>query len=179
MDNFEEWSVDLTRAERLLVPGAILKLQRSLVFLTLGAAVEISPGRFRKISGVVLLTPVDTGRARSSWNVSRGEPDGSVRSGGGRDSKGRYQKGGSRAPTAATASGVMRSLGVYETVWIASGLPYIKVLEYGGYPQSPVRGSWDRRTRSWVVKSAGGYSKQAPRGMVRITVAGVKAALEG
>ena len=165
MDTYEEWLVDLTRAERALVPGELLKLQRKLVFLALGAAVEISPGRFRRISGVVLLTPVDTGRARSSWNVSVGEPDGSV------------SESVGKAPTASSAGSALRSLGVYQTVWIASGLPYIKVLEYGGYPKDPVRGSWDRGAKEWRIKSVGGYSKQAPRGMVRLTVAGIKEAL--
>lgn len=167
MIGYDEWDANLRRVEQLLVPGEILKFQRRLVFLTLGAAVEIAPGRFRRISGVVLLTPVDTGRARSSWNVALGQPDTTLPAAGGR--------GG---PSAADrAESAMRGLGTYQTVWITSSLPYIKVLEYGGYPQSPVRGSWDRATRSWVIKSSGGFSKQAPRGMVRITVQGILAAV--
>jgi hypothetical protein len=62
---------------------------------------------------------------------------------------------------------------------IASGLPYIRILEYGGYPNPPVRGSWDRATRQWVVKSSGGFSRQAPQGMVRVTVDAVRAAIGG
>jgi hypothetical protein len=166
MDNLDEWTVNLTRAASQLVPGEILKLQRSLVFLTLGAAVEIAPGRFRRISGVVVLTPVDTGRARSNWSISRGEsPSAFVR----------FARG---SPLDATrAASELTRLGVYQTVWITNPLPYIRVLEYGGYPQEPVRGSWDRKTKTWVIKSVGGYSRQAPRGMVRITVAGIRSAL--
>jgi hypothetical protein len=166
MDNLDEWSVNLSRAASQLVPGEILKLQRSLVFLTLGAAVEIAPGRFRRISGVVLLTPVDTGRARSNWSISRGEsPSAVIRPAGG-------------TPLDATrAASELTSLGVYQTVWITNSLPYIRVLEYGGYPQEPVRGSWDRQAKRWIVKSVGGYSRQAPRGMVRITVEGLRSAL--
>jgi hypothetical protein len=165
MDNVDEWSINLRRAEQALVPGEVLKLQRKLVFLTLGAAVEIAPGRFRRISGVVLLTPVDTGRARSSWNVSIGTPDGS------------YPATVRRRTRTDAATSALRSLGAYQTVWIASGLPYIKVLEYGGYPQNPVQGSWDRKARTWVIKSEGGYSRQAPRGMVRVTVQAIRDAL--
>lgn len=166
MDNWDEWNLSLAQAEQALVPGEILKLQRKLVFLTLGAAVEVSPGQYRRVSGVVLLTPVDTGRARSSWNVSVGQPDPT------------WPTGAIPPPaSAASAAGVLAGLGVYETVWIASGLPYIKVLEYGGYPNPVLLGSWDKRTRTWIVKSEGGYSKQAPRGMVRITVEGIRAAL--
>lgn len=167
MQGYDEWSINLRAAETRLVPGEILRLQRKLVFLTLGAAVEISPGRFRRISGVVLLTPVDTGRARSSWNVSISTPDTS------------WPSGPSIPPPvdAARAGAALQRLGTYDTVWITSSLPYIKVLEYGGYPQNPVRGSWDRATKEWRIKSIGGYSRQAPRGMVRITVEGVLAAL--
>lgn len=167
MDGYDEWSLSLRRAEQLLVPGEVLKLQRMLVFLTLGAAVELSPGQFRRVSGVVILTPVDTGRARSSWNVAIGQPDTS------------WPQGQTIPPpaTAESAAAVLTVLGVYQTVWITSSLPYIKVLEYGGYPNPPLRGSWDRTRREWVVKSSGGYSRQAPRGMVRLTVEGVRAAL--
>lgn len=161
MNGYDEWRTSLSAAERVLVATEIVNLQRKLVFLTLGAAVELAPGRVRRISGVVLLTPVDTGRTRSSWSVARGAP--------------------STSPTgnASAAAGVVSSLGVYETVWITSSVPWIKVLEYGGYPNPPRHGSWDRHTRSWVIKSAGGFSRQAPRGMVRITVEGVLAAVQG
>lgn len=166
MNNWDEWSVNLTRAASLLVPGEILKLQRSLIFLTLGAAVEISPGRFRRISGVILLTPVDTGRARSNWSISRSETPNAV-----------IRPAGGSPLDASRAAGQLANLGVYQTVWITNALPYIRVLEYGGYPQAPVRGSWDRQAKKWVIKSGGGYSRQAPRGMVRITVEGIRSAL--
>jgi hypothetical protein len=172
MDNFKEWDVELRKNEAALVPGEILKLQRKLVLLTLGAAVQLAPGKFKKLSGVVLLTPVDTGRARSSWNVSVGQPDTSVPP----ISSGRRAgtNGGIR-----DAQASMRTLGPFQTVWVTSSLPYMEVLEFGGYPNPVKRGSWDKRLRQYVVKSSGGFSKQAPRGMVRITVQGVLDALQG
>jgi hypothetical protein len=166
-DTYREWDVDLRRAEKALVPGEILKLQRRLVFLTLGAAVELAPGRFRRVRGIILMTPVDTGRARGSWNVSLGRPDPSYSLTGPRR----------RPPGVAEATAAMRGLGVYQEVWIASGLPYMPMLEYGGYPDPPEHGSWDKRARKWVVKSVGGRSRQAPQGMVRVTWQGVLAAL--
>lgn len=169
-EGFDEWSVQLALAERAVVPGAILKLQRSLAFLTLGAAIPIN-GVPRKVSGVVLMTPVETGRARSSWNVSLGSPLGTY------PPPGQQTYDQNNAMT--QAGSLLASLGEYQTVWIASGLPYIKVLEYGGYPDPPQRGSYDRAARQWVIKSVGGYSRQAPRGMVRVTVEAVRAALGG
>ena len=120
IEGLQEWDVNLSRAVAELPAGQIIKLQRKLVFLALGAAVEIAPGRFRKISGVVQLTPVLTGRARSSWNVSIGEPS----------------------------------------------------------TRQPPAGRRYRKLKNWEVRSSGGYSKQAPAGMVRITFRQLKRALE-
>lgn len=169
VDGYEAWALKLDRAERLLTEGTVVLLQRKLALLALGAAVEIAPGRFRRISGVVLLTPVDTGRARSSWNVSVGVPDASVPSAGRRYSR--------RPAVIAGARKRLASLGRYQTVWITSSLPYITVLEYGGYPDPVALGTWDRKLRRYVIRSSGGYSKQAPRGMVRLTVGGLERAL--
>lgn len=167
-ESVENWSAALAIAEKRLVPGEILKLQKSLAFLTLGAAVEIG-GKAVRISGVVLLTPVMTGRARASWNVAIGQPDTSVPPEG---------KATSRATGVTKARGTLASLGVYQTVWITSSLVYMPVLEYGGYPNPPKLGTWDPRRKRYVIRSSGGFSKQAPNGMVRVTLAGIRQALE-
>lgn len=171
MDDFVKWELRLRAAERELVPGTILKLQRALVFLTLGAAVQLSPGRYRRISGVVLLTPVDTGRARASWNVSVGNPDRRV------PGPGTYRTFASPRYAQEKARAALVSLGPYQTVWITSSLEYVPVLEFGGYPNPVERGSWDKQRRRYVVRSQGGYSRQAPRGMVGVTWAAMRQAL--
>lgn len=58
-----------------------------------------------------------------------------------------------------------------EPYYISNNLPYIGVLEYGGYPNPPKKGSWSKRDQAWVIKSENGFSKQAPEGMVGLTVA--------
>ena len=58
-------------------------------------------------------------------------------------------------------------------------MPYIAVLEYGGYPDPPKKGthltskqSKDGKSGPGYFKfSQNGYSAKAPNGMVRITVA--------
>jgi hypothetical protein len=166
-DDFKRWDHELQIAERGLVPGEIIKLRSKLVFMTLGAAVELSPGRFVRLSGVILMTPVDTGRARASWNVSAGSPSTRV------PPPGRYRRPAAIGPARQALSGI----GLYDSIWITSTLPYIKVLEYGGYPDPPKLGSWDKRRGVYVIKSSKGFSKQAPRGMVRVTYAQVLNAL--
>ena len=49
-----------------------------------------------------------------------------------------------------------------QTIYISNNLPYITKLEYGGYPKNPKGGSG---------KTVNGYSKQAPEGMVGVTLA--------
>ena len=97
--------------------------------------------------GVVLKTPVDTGRARGNWNVAAGAADTST------------------TPTANQARGMTEvakaaSIAAGGIVYLANSLPYIRVLEYGQYPNPPKGGKG---------KTAGGYSRQAPQGMVRLT----------
>lgn len=97
--------------------------------------------------GVVLKTPVDTGRARGNWNVAAGAPDTST------------------TPTANQARGMTEvakaaSIAAGGIVYLANSLPYIRPLEYGQYPNPPKGGKG---------KTTGGFSRQAPQGMVRLT----------
>ena len=101
---------------------------------------------FRKI---VTRTPVDTGRTRANWNVSFGAPN--------------YSYGPSVVLSRSMAQiAKIRKYPIGVKVYLANGAPHIRLLEYGGYPQSPKRGTG---------KTAGGFSTQAPAGMVRISVA--------
>ena len=63
-------------------------------------------------------------------------------------------------------------------LYLANNHPYASVVEYGGYPSSPKRGTLDKRTGTYQIRSSGGFSKQAPRGMVRTTLAKRKRFLE-
>ena len=83
--------------------------------------------------GIVLKTPVDTGRARANWMISEGSPQVATVL-------------GTQAP--ATPSPMDFKGG--SRIFITNSLPYIVPLEYG-------------------------HSKQAPAGMVRVTLAEVQA----
>lgn len=96
-------------------------------------------------SGISYLTPVDTGRAKNNWFTSIGSA--------------------STETTTATdptgAQGIARSQADIKAApgnifYISNNLPYISKLEFGGYPPGP--------------KIVNGYSSQAPRGMVRVTI---------
>lgn len=96
---------------------------------------------------VVLKSPVDTGRFRANWNVSQGAPDTTVTDS---TDKGRAQAEVSKALT----------LPVGGVTYMSNSLPYAVVLEYGLYPNPP---------KTPTGKTVGGYSTQAPQGMVRLS----------
>ena len=111
---------------------------------------------FGLYSSIVKKTPVDTGRARGNWNVSIGSPDMSVT-----DKKRKTPKSKKSMPE---ANGD-------ESIYISNNLPYITTLEYGGYPSPVKKGTYNKKTKTYEIRSEGGFSKQAPEGMVGVTVA--------
>lgn len=102
---------------------------------------------FALYSSIVKKTPVDTGRARANWNVSVGSPDLSTTE----DTR--------KTPK---SKDKMPAPNGDESIFISNNLPYITKLEYGGYPNPPKKGNG---------KTVNGYSKQAPEGMVGVTLA--------
>jgi hypothetical protein len=119
-------------------------------------------------SAVVMKTPVDTGRARANWFPSMGSP---VQ---GHDPAASDKSG---ANTLANIERFLYSNRIVGegVVWLTNNLPYIEVLEYGGFPNPPKyertkgRGVWDK-INGWGSKVVGGFSSQAPNGMVRVTL---------
>ena len=63
--------------------------------------------------------------------------------------------GGSDSSAISQMKGDLLSLKNWETITLTNNLPYAKVIEFGGYPSSG-------------PNTVGGYSKQAPAGVVRV-----------
>lgn len=93
--------------------------------------------------GVVLTTPVLTGRLRANWQFGRVLPGGVVD---GVDTSG--------AATIARMAGQVTNLKAGGECWIVNNMPYAGAIEYGH------------------------SSVKAPAGMVRVTLAGLPAAIE-
>lgn len=93
--------------------------------------VGLSPGLVVKrvaldlFSRIVRKTPVDTGRARASWNISAGAPDLSIPEG---------QTFSAKNPTQALSNVNVES---GQTIYITSNLSYIVPLEEGHSQQAP------------------------------------------
>ena len=101
---------------------------------------------------LVLKSPVDTGRFRGNWQYGAGKIN--------TDTNGREDRSGSSSMGRIVEG--LNSWRTGEMVYITNSLPYARVIEYGlfGKPPGSANGP----------KTVGGYSRQAPAGMVRLTV---------
>ncbi len=92
------------------------------------AVAEASRGLARDVlEGVVLRTPVRTGRARANWQVGLARPPEGVLEATDRDGR----------TTVARGAAVIARARPFGTIWIANNLPYIGVLEHGSSKQAP------------------------------------------
>lgn len=102
---------------------------------------------------IVLRSPVDTGRFRGNWRLSVSAPDTTTTTA--TDPTG--------AGLLARGRAFVQRLRLRDDAIIANSLPYAATIEYGGYP-NPSKGT----------KTVGGFSRQAPQGVVGVTVAEVQ-----
>jgi hypothetical protein len=125
---------------------------------------------FEALHRVMRRTPVLKGRTKANWQVTLGQPATEVVD--------RVDPSG--AATIAAGEAVISALrDGFPVVWLTNNHPAALVIEEGGYPLNPKKGTYmpERRTRSgrrikahYEIRSAGGYSKRSPRGMVAVTV---------
>ena len=79
------------------------------------------------LRGIVMRTPVDTGRARANWQVTIDvAPEDVV-----------DEKDGGGGATISKGIGELNSLRPYRVVWITNNVPYIGELENGSSTQAP------------------------------------------
>jgi hypothetical protein len=96
------------------------------------------------------------GDARLSWFISADDP-------------GNAGPATNEAAAQARARSAVETLRNFREIHITNNAPYIGVLEFGEYPNPPKAGTG---------RTVGGYSTQAPRGMVRATIGEVPKAAE-
>ena len=106
-------------------------------------------------SAVIKSSPVDTGRFRANWTAAGVQPSTVTASS--------TDKSGSSAIGAMTS--YINSANGQLVFTLSNNLPYAHKLEYGGYPGDG-------------PNTVGGFSKQAPAGMVRVNAARFQAILD-
>lgn len=111
------------------------------------------------LKAIVQGTPADSGRARNNWFLSVNAPSNKV------TTSSSVGGGGSLSQAATMPKDVLNN-----KIFFSNNLPYIGVLEYGGFPSPVENGSYIKRSKSFEILSINGFSKQAPGGWVRKTV---------
>lgn len=123
---------------------------------------------FEALRRIVKRTPADTGRARGGWHVTIGSPSSSAT--GNKDDSGKT--------TISSGKATITSAKPYQVIWISNNVEYIRILEEGGFvPTDPGKSKTGgsaskagRKARKGKILVKGGYSVQAPQGMVGVTM---------
>lgn len=109
---------------------------------------------------IVLRTPVDTGRARGNWQISIGGLKRAVLESESRGAGNVIDR----------ESAKFKGIEPFDVVYVENSLPYIEVLEFGGFePSDPGPSNDPRPSRRGRVLVQGGFSVQAPQGMISVT----------
>jgi len=95
---------------------------------------------------IVKVSPVDTGRFRANWFATIGAAS----------SQTSFTSQASESEVNSRIEAVINGAAGANVFFLTNNLPYAEVIEFGGYGDGP--------------KTVGGFSKQAPAGVVRITV---------
>lgn len=98
-------------------------------------------------SQIIMASPVDTGRFRMNWQASYGSPAVGIIDA--------NDPGGARA--IANATNFVMNSSEWDEFRLTNNLPYAEAIEFGGYPGDG-------------PNTVGGFSTQAPQGVVRVTV---------
>jgi len=115
------------------IEGRSILFQKKVAFLVLGAFVQQAGGGFSAVSGLLQLTPVDTGRAVGNWQVTIGAPAaGTIDSGFGKAKGSGANRASAEAGASRRALSGVSGLRFGQSIWITNNLPYIVVLNDGG-----------------------------------------------
>ena len=111
-----------------------------------GAEQAVRGATIKLFSAIVNSSPVDEGRFRGNWFATGKQP--STKTTNSADKSGENTKNKIKS----TVLGIKD----YSTFTITNNLPYSEAIEFGGYNDGP--------------NTVGGFSKQAPQGVVRVNI---------
>lgn len=153
--NLKQFATRLARLTRELPEQQVRAVRNQLALTALRA--------------LVFTTPRDTGNAVANWQVTTGSPATGWTPKADRDAQNATVQEGAAAIARAP---------VYGVVHITNNVPYIEVLNNGGFmPPNPGPSTDPRPGRNGRVLVRNGYSIQAPAGMLPAAVRAIDAEL--
>ena len=135
-----------TKSFEMQLKAGLVEIREQAQEVLVDTALEI-------MRDTVMATPVDNGALRSNWRMAVDSTD--------TDYDESHVKGEGMTAATTLAAKIKSDGTQFDHIAISNNLPYAKVVEYGGYPNPPKTDSG---------KTVGGYSKQAPKGMLRISL---------
>ena len=102
----------------------------------------------------------NAGNAKNNWTCSINTLVTTVNSG--TDKKGSVTK--------ARVAKVLKQVQGDDDIYFSNSVSQIFMLEDGLYPKNVSKGSWNSQTKKFEIRSIGGFSKQAPKGMVKLSL---------
>jgi len=111
---------------------------------------------FSGLTAIIKGTPVGEGYHRNAWLLSVGRPSS-------KKTTSKSKSGSNSFSELASMPSTVLGSAIYFTNYA----PAIHTLEYGGFPKPVKKGTYDKKSKTYKKLSAGGFSKQAPKGWVR------------
>lgn len=147
--------------------GFALSIRKNIADFNGGVEKTMRGTGIKVFGSIIDMTPVDEGRARASWIATGKKPSTKVTTNSDKDGSATKNK----------MIDTILTLQDYTFFTLTSNLPYITVLEFGGYPDPVKKGTLvkkgDRKRKIAPVYekfSKSGYSTSAPNGMVRVSM---------
>jgi hypothetical protein len=125
------------------------KIAKETMVIMFGSIIEDTP--------VNDADPGDMGKTKANWQLTRGAPATGVLN--------KRQPNRNRDSLRPLIPGIR---GTFKKTWyFTNNVPWIKQLEFGGYPNPPQFGTYNAQLGRFEIRTAGGFSLQAPQGMFR------------
>ncbi|MCP3980747.1 MAG: hypothetical protein GY716_15705 [bacterium] len=142
--NIDQFRRELNRAARRLTGDELVRFHRRVTLEALVRLVERSPR--------------DIGHFVSNWQVTIGQPSST-------------ELPGANPPDVTAAIVALAALGPFQATYVANPTKYGSVLDLGLFvPENPGPSKDPRPGRQGRVLVQGGFSTQAPQGLVAITL---------
>lgn len=105
-----------------------------------------------------------SGNTKANWKVSLGQPEiGYV------ENVADYSGSETKSAIRGEIQRMRLPKDTNYSIFLANTSPAIASLEYGLYPNPPMRGSYNPLTKQYEIRSSNGFSLQAPQGIVGVT----------